>query len=99
MEACVAAGARGIVLEAVGSGNAGEPVIEAVRRLTAEGVTVAVSTRVPDGPVRPDYGPGQRLVDAGAVLAPRLRPGQARVLLMAVLASGQPVSGIIGQWG
>ncbi|MEE6163619.1 MULTISPECIES: asparaginase [unclassified Mycolicibacterium] len=99
MEACAAAGARGIVLEAVGSGNAGEPVIEGVRRLTAAGVTVAVSTRVPDGPVSPDYGPGQRLLDAGAVLARRLRPGQARVLLMAALASGQPVSGIIGQWG
>jgi L-asparaginase len=99
IDACVAAGAGGIVLESLGSGNAAAAVIDGVRRANSAGVAVVLSTRVPGGRVTVGYGPGRMLVDAGAVVAPRLAPPQARVLLMAALASGRSAAEVFGAYG
>lgn len=87
LDAAVAAGARGVVLAATGIGNANATVVEAVRRHVDAGVVVALSSRVPEGPVQPVYGDGGGvdLVRAGAVVATDVPSYQVRVLLALLL--------------
>ncbi|MBA8839642.1 asparaginase [Ochrobactrum sp. RH2CCR150] len=96
--ASVAAGARGIVLAGLGSGNATPAIVEAVKLCTERGIPVVVSSRVPEGLLTPGYGGGgggHDLAAAGAIHARTLRPGQARILLAALIANGSSKDAII----
>jgi L-asparaginase len=87
LHAFAAAGARGVVLEGTGAGNANPEICAAVADLCAAGVVVVTATRVEQGPVAAIYGDGGGidLLAAGAIPAGRLRPSQARICLAALL--------------
>ena len=90
LRACAEAGARGIVLQATGSGNGNREICDTVTRLTEQGVHVITSTRVDAGPVVPIYGDGggRSLIAAGAIPSGLLRPSQSLVLLSLLLRLG-----------
>jgi L-asparaginase len=90
LRASVASGARAIVLEATGRGNANDQVVAAVREAVEAGVVVAICSRCVEGRVEPVYGRGggRDLAEAGALFAGDLAGPKARVLLQLVLGAG-----------
>ncbi len=94
MRASVDSGARAIVLEATGRGNANGDVVAGVRDAVAAGVGVAVCSRCVEGRVEPVYGAGggRDLADAGALFAGDLAGPKARVLLQLALGAGLSVA-------
>lgn len=102
LDASLGAGARGIVLAALGSGNATPALVAGVERARAAGVPVVTTSRVPHGLLAPAYGGGgggHDLRGAGAIHARLLRPGQARILLAAMLANGSDPASISAAFG
>jgi L-asparaginase len=93
LHAAVESGARAIVLEATGQGNANDQVVAGVRAAVASGVAVVVCSRCVEGAVEPVYGAGggRDLADAGARFAGDLAGPKARVLLQLALGSGLSV--------
>jgi len=88
VRAAVAAGAKGLVIQALGWGNVNVPMFQAVKEAIGKGIPVVISTRVWTGRVLPNYGfegGGKTLQQAGAVFADNLSPQKARILLMLAL--------------
>jgi L-asparaginase len=88
LRAAVAAGAKGVVVQALGWGNVNVPLYNAIKEAVGRGVVVVISTRVPNGRVLPVYGfegGGKTLKEAGAIFADDLSPQKARILLMLAL--------------
>jgi len=95
--AAVAAGAQGLVIQALGAGNVNQGMYAAIQAAIGSGVAVVISTRVPHGGVMPAYGyegGGKTLVDCGALLSGGLSPQKARILLMLGLQSGRDLAGL-----
>ncbi len=88
VRAAIAAGAKGLVIQALGWGNMNIPMFQAVKEAMGKGIPVAISTRVWTGRVLPNFGfegGGKTLQQAGAVFADDLSPQKARILLMLAL--------------
>ncbi|OFP62510.1 L-asparaginase [Corynebacterium sp. HMSC074C01] len=86
---------RGLIIEAMGSGNMGAEMGAGVARALQAGIPVVISTRTPYGNTKLAYGGaggGATLGEMGAVAAGGFRAGQARIMLAAALATGTPVA-------
>lgn len=81
-------GAKAIVLECFGRGNATPAVAKAVADIVAAGTPVIVTSRSTQGRVRPIYGlgGGRDLERAGAIFAGDLTGPKARILASVLLA-------------
>ncbi|MGO3457508.1 asparaginase [Corynebacterium casei] len=98
VDAAVASGAGGIIVEAMGSGNMGSQMGEGVADALEAGIPILITTRVPEGSVSLAYGGsggGATLARNGALGTGTLRAGQARMMLLAALATGTDVAELL----
>jgi L-asparaginase len=97
LRASVASGARAVVLECTGRGNANEQVLEGVREAVDAGVPVVACSRCVAGGVEPVYGRGggKDLAEAGVIFAGDLAGPKARVLVQLALAAGLDVGEVV----
>jgi L-asparaginase len=94
---CAANGARGIVIEAFGRGNAPVGFGPAIADLVAQGIPIIVASRCIDGRAAPIYGNdsgGATLSTSGAIFAGELSAIKARLLLSVLLAANQTMDAI-----
>jgi L-asparaginase len=88
-----ASGAAGLVVEGTGLGNVPGSAERGIRAALARGLPVVVATRVPTGGTGAVYGGpggGVTLREAGVIAAGGLPAAKARLLLMLLLARGEP---------
>jgi len=87
IEAAQAAGARGIVLAGVGSGNVHAHSLEAARRAAAQGLAIVRASRTGGGMVERNVEVDDE--EGGFITAGDLNPQKARVLLQVALTHTQ----------
>ena len=97
VDAAVAAGADGLVIEATGAGNTSAAVLDAAIRAMRAGIPIVLTTRCPAGAASADYafpGGGATWVRAGAMLAGTLSGPKARIALALGLGAGLDQTGL-----
>jgi L-asparaginase len=90
-------GARGLVIEGLGRGNAPIAAVPAIERAVRAGLPVVITSRCPRGRVLDTYayeGAGRQLRRMGAILGGTLPSHKARVKLMLALGAGWGVEQI-----
>jgi len=99
VDAALAAGADGFVIEATGAGNTSRHLLDACARAMAAGLPVALTTRCPAGQASSGYafpGGGATWVKTGAMLAGYLGGPKARVALALGIGAGLDRHGLAG---
>ena len=87
LDACVAAGARGIVLALCGHGSIPARWRDTIAHTIAQGVHIVRASRITSGGVQPNA--NENDAATGCIAAGELSPPQARVLLLLSLAAGR----------
>ncbi|WP_040340290.1 asparaginase [Fictibacillus macauensis] len=92
IDAAVASGVKGIVLEGAGRGQVAPLMMASVEQAIAQGVKVVITTSSEEGQVYPTYdylGSTYDLVSQGVVLGKDFDSKKARIRLAVLLASGE----------
>ena len=97
VDAAIAAGTDGLVIEATGAGNTGPALLAAATRAMAAGIPVVLTTRCPSGRATDGYafpGGGATWIRAGAIPAGYLGGSKARIALALGLGAGLDGAGL-----
>lgn len=89
VDALVAGGVRGLVIEGFGRGNVPGALVPAIERATAAGVLVGIATHCLEGGTAPAYESGARLAALGAIGAEDLSARKLRLLFAVALSGGR----------
>jgi L-asparaginase len=97
VDAALAAGSDGLVVEATGGGNTSPQLLEACQRAMSSGLPVVLTTRAPAGGASATYafpGGGATWVRAGAILPGYLGGPKARIALALGIGAGLDQHGL-----
>lgn len=101
LEAALALGTRGVVIEALGGGRVPPWWLSAIHDVRAQGVPVVIASRCPSGDTWDSYGYAgahRTLADLGCLFAGGVNGQKARIKLMVVLAAAQRQDEVAELW-